>query len=1096
MKISKTLLISSKVLLALIFVICITSPLARAATNLPFGQVTTGTISSAAQINHYTFSANTGDVISYTIVATGISPVIQVFVSGSATPFETGSLGYCNGNVLTMNTNGSVTLPASTGGTYDVWISDCSTTNTGSYSLYAQRLNNPSGASNLPLGQVTSGSIAAAAQSNTYTFTVKAGDYVNFAEVTSKISPQILIYNPDGSQFAGNNLGYCNGSVMEWDQIQFKTAGTYTALFDDCSHTNTGSYVVYFQRTNNPAGSISDVLWGQVQTGSVATVPQAAIYKFQGTAKDGLDFTIDATGFSPMLVLYNPDGSQLGADNLGYCNGSNLQWNGITLPSTGTYYLFVRDCSDTNTGTYTLSAQCAGTCLLPAPVVSSISPTSVMAGSSAFTLTVNGSNFVNVNANSVVQWNGVDLPAPNPATFKIGQLTVTVPATDVALAGKQEVSVFTPSPGGGTSNQVEFDVDNPKPATSSVLPISTVVGTCPVTLTITGSGFNSQTEVLWNGAALATTLVSATEVTAIIPCADLTVAGTGVITVGNPTPGGGTSSGTTFTIDNPSPVLSKISPQTITAGNSSATTVTLTGSGFVAASTADWNGAGLPTTYVSGTQLTASIPVSDTACGVAEPISVVNSTPGGGTSSSLTFTADNPVPTLTSISPTNVAAGSGSFTLTVNGSKFLKSCSVIQWNGKSLATTFVSATQLTATVPAADVASNGTANVTVNNPAPGGGTTAAQSFTIGPFPVPVLTSVSPTSTTAGGAAFTLTVNGSSFVQKSTVDWNGVAVTTTYVSATKLTAAIPASDIAAAGYIPITVFNPSPGGGTSGSQTFTVNNPLPKTTSLSPTSIPALSAKFTLTVNGSNFVSTSVVKWNTSTLVPTSVSATQLAVTVPASDIAAMGTASITVFNPTPGGGTSSPVLTFTIENPLAATPVISPAAGSYGYEVNVSISEPSSTPGATIYYTTDGTTPTTSSKVYKTSFLLGGPATVQAIAVAPNFTNSDTASSAFVIGGTPVVLAIPAASVTASGATLRAFVNGHDLAGQVWFLYGISSTALTLTTSTQTMAASTAGATFQAPLTGLSAGTTYYYQAVSTSPGGKSSSAILSFTTP
>ena len=65
-------------------------------------------------------------------------------------------------------------------------------------------------------------------------------------------------------------------------------------------------------------------------------------------------------------------------------------------------------------------------------------------------------------------------------------------------------------------------------------------------------------------------------------------------------------------------------------------------------------------------------------------------------------------------------------------------------------------------------------------------------------PVPALTSLSPTSTPAGGPGFTLTVNGSNFVGTSEVRWNGAARTTTFVNAGQVTAAIPASDIVTRG----------------------------------------------------------------------------------------------------------------------------------------------------------------------------------------------------------------------------------------------------------------------------------------------------------
>ncbi|HEY2858644.1 MAG TPA: fibronectin type III domain-containing protein, partial [Terracidiphilus sp.] len=121
---------------------------------------------------------------------------------------------------------------------------------------------------------------------------------------------------------------------------------------------------------------------------------------------------------------------------------------------------------------------------------------------------------------------------------------------------------------------------------------------------------------------------------------------------------------------------------------------------------------------------------------------------------------------------------------------------------------------------------------------------------------------------------------------------------------------------------------------------------------------------------------------------------------------------------------------------------------------------------------------------------------VQAIAVASGFTQSTAASSAYIIGGSAVVLDMPAINITNSSGIVQALVSGQDLAGQVWFSYGTSSTALSSTTTAQTLSASTKGQKIQASLTGLSANTTYFYQALVTTPGGTSSGAILSFTTP
>src|SRR5205085_11259378 len=71
---------------------------------------------------------------------------------------------------------------------------------------------------------------------------------------------------------------------------------------------------------------------------------------------------------------------------------------------------------------------------------------------------------------------------------------------------------------------------------------------------------------------------------------------------------------------------------------------------------------------------------------------------------------------------------------------------------------------------------------------------------------PTLTALSKISAQAGGAAFTLTVSGTNFAADAVVQWNGVARTTHFVSATQLTVDIPATDIAVAGAASVSVLN--------------------------------------------------------------------------------------------------------------------------------------------------------------------------------------------------------------------------------------------------------------------------------------------------
>ena len=87
------------------------------------------------------------------------------------------------------------------------------------------------------------------------------------------------------------------------------------------------------------------------------------------------------------------------------------------------------------------------------------------------------------------------------------------------------------------------------------------------------------------------------------------------------------------------------------------------------------------------------------------------------------------VPTITTLDPASVAIGGAEFTLTITGTNFREDSSV-SFNGTALATTYVSATELEATVPAALIVTAGSFAVIVNNPAPGCGPSGASFFTV------------------------------------------------------------------------------------------------------------------------------------------------------------------------------------------------------------------------------------------------------------------------------------------------------------------------------------------------------------------------------
>lgn len=190
-------------------------------------------------------------------------------------------------------------------------------------------------------------------------------------------------------------------------------------------------------------------------------------------------------------------------------------------------------------------------------------------------------------------------------------------------------------------------------------------------------------------------------------------------------------------------------------------------------------------------------------------------------------------------------------------------------------------------------------------------------------PVPAIVSLSPNSSNAGGAAFTVAITGYNFIPSSSVQWNGSARTTTYTSGTQLQVQIASADIANSGSAAVSVTNPSPGGGNSGSGEFTINptsNPAPQLQASNPSSVDAGSADIIFTVYGSNFIPTSVIQWNGAALTTSYLSDSYLEAQVPASNLSNPGVAEVVVVNPGPGGG-SSTSLQFAI-NGFSYTPLV------------------------------------------------------------------------------------------------------------------------------------------------------------------------------
>lgn len=200
-----------------------------------------------------------------------------------------------------------------------------------------------------------------------------------------------------------------------------------------------------------------------------------------------------------------------------------------------------------------------------------------------------------------------------------------------------------------------------------------------------------------------------------------------------------------------------------------------------------------------------------------------------GLTSSESFTLEgtggNPIPTITSISPDDIYQNSATTTVTVKGSGFLSSSSAsVQPVGNSvpLVTSYVSSTQLKVQIPASFLTQAETQYLYITNPAPAGGTGSGTFQVI--TPAPTLSSVSPVSITAGTSPSPIVLTGSNFMSGAKVEWNGVAISTTYVNSGELEATPTTAELATPGIVQLSVQNPAPGV-LSGAVTFDVTYPV-------------------------------------------------------------------------------------------------------------------------------------------------------------------------------------------------------------------------------------------------------------------------------
>ncbi|NTX51009.1 hypothetical protein [Myxococcus sp. CA039A] len=454
--------------------------------------------------------------------------------------------------------------------------------------------------------------------------------------------------------------------------------------------------------------------------------------------------------------------------------------------------------------------------------------------------------------------------------------------------------------------------------------VSNVEGS-EMSMQVLGVGFARFSDVFLNDQRLTTQFVSATELRAVVPSWSVTAATDLFFDVrvarGDPDyRGGARSARIPFTV--PAPELTSVTPDSLPSEPADAVQITVTGKNLVHGSQAIFRDTSYPLTLTSSREGSFRLPPSALkALATQDQLVIQVPHPRTATTQPLPLTVTSPTPEITGVWPSSLNAtdlhhgnaGSATFERIIVSGLQMRSNTVLKWNGTVLdTTTYDGRKRVQAWIPRTARMQAGTVQLTLETPDPDGGKTSS-SYALPVKAEPVLHAVSPAWVLAGSGdvTFQLKGEGLGLFRAQVVHWNShrLEQLSSPDSEDVWEFTVPTALLTQSGTIPVTLTRTFDGAVSSPLFVQVLAQaPAPIAHSLMPSLLSVGDAPGLLFVDGAGFTPQSVILLDGQERTTRLHSASRLSTPLQTADLTTKGVRTVTVSTPSPGGGTTLPLL--------------------------------------------------------------------------------------------------------------------------------------------------------------------------------------------